>query len=90
MVDFTIDRMLTELRNESEIDNGSILLFPPIGKPDISPSQQNKPFNSSSFNFFVKKNLRIDMQQIKNILKLENIIIIHANIEVLHTACNLK
>ena len=85
MVDFTIDRMLTELRNESKTDNDSILLFPPIGKQDISPSQQNKPFNSSSFNFFAKKNLRIDMQQIKKILKLENIVIIHANIEVLHT-----
>ena len=55
MVDFTIDKMLTELRNESKIDNDSIVLFPSIGKQDISPSQQNKPFNSSSFNFFVKK-----------------------------------
>ena len=30
LVDFTIDEILTELGNESEIHNGSILLFPPI------------------------------------------------------------
>ena len=31
VVDFTIDEILTELGNESEIHNGSILLFPPLG-----------------------------------------------------------
>ena len=55
MVDFIIDRMLTELRNESEIDNGGILLFLPIGKPDTSPSQQNKLLNSLSLNFSQKQ-----------------------------------
>ena len=32
VVDITIDEILTELGNESEIHNGSILLFPPIDK----------------------------------------------------------
>ena len=48
VVDFTIDKILTELGNESEIHNGSILLFPPIEKQDISPSHPNVPFKSSS------------------------------------------
>ena len=48
VVDFTIDEILTELGNESEIHNGSILLFPPIEKQEISPSHPNVPFKSSS------------------------------------------
>ena len=48
VVDFTIDEILTELGNESEIHNGSILLFPPIEKQEISPSHTNVPFKSSS------------------------------------------
>ena len=48
LVDFTIDEILTELGNESEIHNGSILLFPPIEKQEISPSHPNVPFKSSS------------------------------------------
>ena len=46
VVDFTIDEILTELGNESEIYNGSILLFPPIDKQEISPSHPNVPFKS--------------------------------------------
>ena len=46
VVDFTIDEILTELENESEIHNGSILLFPPIDKQEISPSHVS--FKSSS------------------------------------------
>ena len=48
LVDFTSDEILTELGNESEIHNGSILLFPPIEKQEISPSHPNVPFKSSS------------------------------------------
>ena len=36
VVDFTIDEILTKLGNDSEIHNGSILLFPPIDKQEIS------------------------------------------------------
>ena len=48
VVDFTIDEILTELGNESEIHNGNILLFLPIDKQEISPSHSNVPFKSSS------------------------------------------
>ena len=48
VVDFTIDEILTELGNESEIHKGSILLFAPAGKQGISPSHLNAPFKSSS------------------------------------------
>ena len=51
LVDFTIDEILTELGNESEIHNGSeihIWLFPPIEKQEISPSHPNVPFKFSS------------------------------------------
>ena len=48
VVDFTIDEILTELGNESEIHTGSILLFPPIEKQETSPSHPNVPFKSSS------------------------------------------
>ena len=48
VVDFTIDEILTELGNESEIHKGGILLFPPTGKEGISPSHLNAPFKSSS------------------------------------------
>ena len=46
LVDFTIDEILIELGNESEIHNGTMLLFPPIDKQDICPSQPNVPFKS--------------------------------------------
>ena len=46
VVDFTIDEILTELGNESEIHNGSILLFPSIEKQEISLSHPNVPFKS--------------------------------------------
>ena len=39
---------MTELENESKIHNGSILLFPPRGKQEISPSHPIAPFKSSS------------------------------------------
>ena len=48
IVDFTIDEMLTDLRNESEIHNGSILLFPATDKQDISTSHPNPPIKSWS------------------------------------------
>ena len=48
LVDFTTDEILTELGNEIEILDGSILLFPPINKQEISPSYPNVPFKSSS------------------------------------------
>ena len=36
VVDFTIDEILTELGNDSEVHNGSsILLFPPIDKQEV-------------------------------------------------------
>ena len=43
-----IDKILIELQNDSEIHYGSILLFPPTGKQDISPSPNSAPFKSSS------------------------------------------
>ena len=48
VVDFTIDEILNELGNESEIHNGSILLFPPRDKQEVSPSHPIAPFKSSS------------------------------------------
>ena len=48
VVDFTIDEILTELGNDSEIHTGSILLFLPIDKQEISPSHANVPFKSSN------------------------------------------
>ena len=56
VVDFTIDEILTELWSESEINNGSILLFPPIDKQEIFPIHPNAPFNSSSLIFATKRN----------------------------------
>ena len=55
VVDFTIDEILTELGNESEIHNGSILLFAPIEKQEISPSHPNVPFKSSSLIYHEKE-----------------------------------
>ena len=48
VVGFTIDEILTELGNESEIHKGRILLFLPTDKQDISPSHPNASFKSSS------------------------------------------
>ena len=48
VVDFTNDEILTELGNESEIRNGSMLLFPPIDKQEVFPSHSNVHFKSSS------------------------------------------
>ena len=48
VVDFRIDEILTELGNESEIHNRSILLFPPRDKQKVSPSHPMAPFKSSS------------------------------------------
>ena len=39
---------MTELVYESEIHNGSILLFPPRDKQEVSPSHPIAPFKSSS------------------------------------------
>ena len=50
VVDFTIDEILTELGNESEIHNGSILLFPPRDKQEVSPSHPIALFKSSNLN----------------------------------------
>ena len=46
VVDFTIDEILNELGNESEIHNGSILLFPPRDKQEVSLSHPIAPFTS--------------------------------------------
>ena len=48
VVDFTIDENLTGLGNEIEIHNGSILLFPPRDKQEVSPSHPIVPFKFSS------------------------------------------
>ena len=48
VVNFTVDEILSELGNESEIHNGSILLFPPIDKQNLSPSRPNAAFKYSS------------------------------------------
>ena len=48
VVDFTVDEVFTELRYKSEIHNGSILLFQPADKLDISPLHPTSPFKSSS------------------------------------------
>ena len=48
VVDFTIDEILTELGNDSEIHNGTILLFLPTDKQEIFPLHPNIPFKSSS------------------------------------------
>ena len=48
VVDFRIDEILSELGNNSEKHNGSILLFPPIDKQEISTSHPNVSFKSSS------------------------------------------
>ena len=50
VVDFTIDEILTELGNVSEIHNGSILLFPPRDKQEVSPSHPIALFKSSNLN----------------------------------------
>ena len=55
VVDFTIDEILTELGNESDIHNKSILLFPPIDKQEISPSAPVVAFKSSSLIFHKKE-----------------------------------
>ena len=55
VVDFTIDEILTELGNESEIHNGSILSFPPIDKQETFPSHYIVPFKSYSLIFHRKK-----------------------------------
>ena len=48
VVDFTIDEILNELGNKSEIHIGSILLFPPRDKQEVSPSHPIASFKSSS------------------------------------------
>ena len=48
VVDFTIDEILTELGNDSEIHNGSILLFPSRDKQEVSPSHSIAAFKISS------------------------------------------
>ena len=50
VVDFTIDEILNELGNKSEIHNGSILLFPPRDKQEVSPSHPIALFKSSNLN----------------------------------------
>ena len=48
VLDFTIDEILTEPGNESEMHNGSILLFLPRDKQEVSLSHPISPFKSSS------------------------------------------
>ena len=55
VVDFTVDEMLTQLGNESEIHHGSILLFPPIDKQNLSPSLPNAAFKYSGLVYHEKE-----------------------------------
>ena len=48
VADFTIDEILTEPGNKSKIHNGSILVFPPRDKQEVSPSYAIAPFKSSN------------------------------------------
>ena len=48
VVYFTIDEILAQLGNENEKHSGSILLFPPIDKQEISSPPPIVPFKSSS------------------------------------------
>lgn len=57
-IDFMINEMSTELRNESDIHNGSILLFPPTDKQGISPVHSNAPFKSSNLIYY--KNRQVE------------------------------
>ena len=50
VVDFTIDEILTEIGNESEIHNDTIWLIPLRDKQEISSSHSIAPFKSSSLN----------------------------------------
>ena len=47
-----INEIFTELRNESDIHNGSIPLFPPTDKQGISPLLSNPPFKSSNLIYY--------------------------------------
>ena len=49
-------------------------------------SEQQKSYQIAKNVIFVMKNLKINMLQIKNIVKLGTIVIIQENIEVLHIA----
>ena len=51
-----------------------------------SKNKQQKSCQNAKIVVFIKKNLKIDMLKIKNILKLGTIAIILGNIEVLHIA----
>ena len=51
-----------------------------------STNKQQKSCQNAKIVVFIKKNLKIDMLKIKNILKLGTIAIILGNIEVLHIA----
>ena len=48
VVDLTIDEILTELGNESEVHSGSVLLLLPIDKQEFFPSHSNVPFKPLS------------------------------------------
>ena len=50
----------------------------------VLTNEQQNSYQNKKYTIFVKKNLKINMLQIKGIVKLENIVIIHENIEVLH------
>ena len=51
---------------------------------ELLTNEQQNSYQNKKYTIFVKKNLKINMLQIKGIVKLENIVIIHENIEVLH------
>ena len=66
VVDFMIDEMLIELGNESEIHNGSILLFPSRDKQKVSPSHPIAPFKSSSL-IYHKEQRKEEMRTTKDL-----------------------
>ena len=66
VVDFTIDEILIELGNESEIHNGSILLFPSRYRQEVSPSHPIAPFKSSSL-IYHKEQRKEEMRTTKDL-----------------------
>ena len=58
-----INEIFTELRNESDIHNGSIPLFPPTDKQGISPLLSNPPFKSNLSNLIYYENRQVERRE---------------------------
>ena len=52
-------------------------------KVKLLTKEQQKSYENAKISYICKKKLKINMQKVKNILKLETIIIIQQNLEVL-------